>query len=110
MPEQEKLVIAYWVKTLGCIALSLILVGCGTYFRVPLVSRFPLEIGALLLVTLNLLWRPLYINTGSFSDPPSQVMTFRDAMLKHPSAAAATGLGAFGFILMAAISMLVQLA
>ncbi len=77
-------------------------------FKVPVISRFTLEIGAILYVSLHLIWRPLYVNTGILSDPPSQVMTFGEALQKSPAEAVDVGVGMFGFVLIAAVSMLVR--
>lgn len=87
---------------------SIVVMAFCVALKVPVLSRFPLEFGAVLYVTLQLIWRPLYVNTGIFSDPPFQVMTFGEALHKSPAAAVGMGAGLFGFVLVAAVSILVQ--
>jgi hypothetical protein len=65
-----------FLPEIRCLLASIVIIAVCMSLKVPLISRFPLEIGAILYVSLHLIWRPLYLNAGILSDPPFQVMTF----------------------------------
>ena len=98
----------FYVKGYTALAASILICTVAFFLHIPVISRFPLEFGALLFVGILLIWRPLYVNTGLYSDPPNQTMTFGEAMQKHPAAAVASGGAICGFVLIALVSIMVQ--
>ncbi len=98
----------FYIKGYTSLATSIFICVVAYFLHIPVISKFPVEFGLLLFVGILLVWRPLYVNTGLYSDPPNQTMTFGEAMQNHPAVAVASGAGIFGFVFFALVSIMVQ--
>jgi hypothetical protein len=89
-----------WYVIRGVVALlvSALIVVPGLYFRLPIVSVFPLETVILVHATI-FFWRPVYVANG---------MKLGEAMHKAPSIAFATLVGPVILTLGALLSILIR--
>jgi len=73
-------------KSLFCMLGSFALVAIAWYFKVPVLSRFPIELGVLLSAFSFFTWRPVYLPvpvSNQFED-----VLLKDALSRHPMLAA----------------------
>jgi hypothetical protein len=94
-------------KSLFCSLGSFTLMAIAWWFDVPVLSRFPGELGFLLMAISFFAWRPVYLPVP-VSDQFEDVL-LKDALSRHPSAAAAFLLGLATVCTASVVSIVVRL-